>query len=250
MVSEKIVCWEPSDVTDPVLRFAERLYEQTLDADERIPWSWIERTVTDPRERRPTGWLKHLVLAAPESELDNPAALAGFAYGALLPGYGGYLSYVGVAEMARKKGVGTRLFDCFSKILMADATLLGEPLPFIIWESYRPTQDDPPAMHKLWQARLKLFDRAGAYWLEGVDFFTPNWAEEEGPAVPLQLFVKPVEESVSAMTPTRMMAVIDGLQQRVYHEAPGDEHYDATFASMTELRLRPTRAATTLPELV
>ena len=40
---------------------------------------------------RPGGWRKHLLLAAPEGRTDDPEALAGYAYGAYIPGYGGYL---------------------------------------------------------------------------------------------------------------------------------------------------------------
>src|SRR5262249_258779 len=108
---DKIVCWEPSDVNTPMVQAAGRLYEQTLAADERIPWAWIERSVGD--RDRPGGWNKHLILTAPEGRTDDPAALAGYVYGAFLPGYGGYLCYVGVADWARRMGVGTTLYGAF-----------------------------------------------------------------------------------------------------------------------------------------
>ena len=46
MGPQSIVCWEPTDVTDPMVWAAGRLYERTLDPDERIPWEWIARGLT------------------------------------------------------------------------------------------------------------------------------------------------------------------------------------------------------------
>lgn len=96
----KVVVWEALDATDPMTQAASKLYEETLAADERIPWMWIEQSVHDRTKSkpRPGGWSRHLLLAAPEGRQDDPAALAGYVYGALLPGYGGYLCYVGVAD--------------------------------------------------------------------------------------------------------------------------------------------------------
>ena len=250
MFADRIVCWEPSDVSDPVLTAAEKLYEQTLDPDERIPWAWIARGVGDRRSPRPGGWVKHLVLAAPADKTDDPGWLAGFAYGAFLPGYGGYLCYLGVAETARKKGVGTRLFEAFTKVLAADAALLGEPLPFVVWESYRPTPDDPPGLRKLWEARVKLFDRAGGLWVDGVEFLSPDFADADAPPVPLQLFVKPCDEPAAAFTPERLKEVVGGLLQRVYKEEPGGELYDGTLPPGVRPKLRPAKAALVQPAAV
>src|SRR5258705_389878 len=110
---------------------AGRLYEKTLAADERIPWDWIEKSIERRVGGEPGTWNGPLILAAPEGRTADPNALAGFAYGAWLRGFGGYLSYVGVADWARRMGVGTKLFELFFEVVGSDAKRVGEPLPFV-----------------------------------------------------------------------------------------------------------------------
>lgn len=246
MVTDRVMCWEPTDAADPVVRAAGKLYEDTLDADERIPWAWIERSVGDRAGRKPGGWARHLILAA-DGRTDDPAALMGYAYGAFLPGYGGYLCYVGVAEAARRRGVGRRLFEAMSAALAADAAAAGEDLPFVVWESYRPEPDDPPVAHRLWEARVRLFDRAGGLWVEGVDFLSPNFADPDGPPVPLQLFVKPVAVPAAAFDADRLRRLVRGLMERVYRERPGEPLYDGTLRPGLKPRLVPAAKAVRAP---
>src|SRR6187455_736616 len=106
--NDRIFCFEPNDVIDPLVRAAEQLYVETQHPDERIPWGWIARSLKGRVGWRPGSPGKHLLVATPG---ENAAALAGFAYGTHLPGYGGYLSYLGVSERYRKRGVGTRLMS-------------------------------------------------------------------------------------------------------------------------------------------
>ena len=103
MYFNKIVCWEPADVRDPMIPAAGRLYQETLHQNERIPWDWIEQSVC--QESKPGSWIRHLLLAAPEGCTQNPSELSGYAYGAFLPGYGGYLCYIGVAPSARRRAM-------------------------------------------------------------------------------------------------------------------------------------------------
>jgi len=246
MFADRVVCWEPTDAADPVVRAAGKLYEETLDADERIPWAWIERSVGD-HGRKPGGWVRHLILAA-DGRSDDPAALLGYAYGAFLPGYGGYVCYVGVAEAARRRGVGQRLFGAMFAALAADAAAAGEELPFVVWESYRPGPDDPPAAHKLWEARVRLFDRAGGLWVEGVDFLSPNFADPDGLPVPLQLFVKPVAVPAAAFDADRLRRLVRGLLGKVYREQPGGPLYEGTLRPGLKPRLVPAaKAVSRLP---
>ena len=241
MRRDKIVCREATGVDDPMVRAAGRLYEQTLAPDERIPWIWIERAVEG--RMRPGGWRKHLLVAAPEGRMEDPESLAGYAYGAYIPGYGGYLCYIGVAEWARRMGVGSSLFECFFQAMAADSREAGEPLPFVIWESHRPEPDASKADHDLWNARVRLFDRVGGLWVEGVNFLAPNYAEDDGEPVELQLFAKPVDRPASAFTEQRLLTLVDGLYERVYRQEPGDELYDATLTPGCHPRLTPAREA-------
>lgn len=240
MFPHKIYCWEPAELGTPVLEAAQSLYERTIDEDERIPWMWIERAVGERHLRRPTGWAKHLILASDSPDFDDPRSLVGYAYGAFIPGFGGYLCYVGVDAAARQKGVGTRLFESLTKAFAADAAFAGEPLPFVLWESYRPTEDEPPAFQELWNARVKTFGRAGGLWAEGVELATPNYGDEDPIAtVPLQLFVKPVEEPLASFTPDLLSDIARQLLEKVYHEKPGDWFHDRTVDSFHEPRLKP-----------
>lgn len=245
----KIIVWEAFDVHDPMTLAAADLYERTLDADERIPWLWIEQSVQDRTKckPRPGEWSRHLLLAAPTGHQDDPESLAGYVYGALLPGFGGYLCYVGVAEWARRMGVGTRLFEQFFKVLRVDAGELGEPLPFVLWESHRPDPIAPASDWDNWTARTRLFDRVGGLWIDGVDFLAPNFAwdedDDDAPPVPLQLFLKPMDTPESAFTPERLREIIGGLHRQVYRNEPGSPLYDKTLPPNCQPRLRPARAA-------
>jgi hypothetical protein len=241
----RIVVWEAFDASDPMTKAAGSLYERTLAADERIPWYWIERSVENRTKARPGGWSKHLLLAAPDGRTDDPEGLAGYVYGALVPNFGGYLCYIGVADWARRMGVGTRLYDQFFRQMAVDAGELGQKLPFVLWESHRPRPDAPAAEWDLWAARTKLFDRAGGQWVEGIDFLAPNFAAEDDTANPvsLQLFLKPVDEPAGAFDADRLKRVAAGLHREVYQNEPGDPLYDATLPPDCQPRLRPAKLA-------
>ena len=248
MQSNRIVVWEAFDADDIMTRAAGRLYEQTLAPDERIPWYWIERSVAGRTKTRPgkaEGWTKHLLLAAPEDRSDDPRGLAGYAYGALIPNYGGYLCYIGVADWARRMGVGTRLFDQFFRQMAVDAGELGVPLPFVIWESHRPGPTAPASEWDIWAARTKLFDRAGGLWVEGVEFLSPNFTADDElvDPVPLQRFLKPTGEPAGAFDSDRLKQVVAGLHREVYRNEPGHPLFDRTLPPECEPRLRPAKLA-------
>ncbi len=247
MQFNRIAVWEAVDSNDLMTKAAARLYEQTLSADERIPWMWIERSIENRSRTKPGGWTKHLLLAAPEGRMSDPSALAGYVYGALIPNYGGYLCYIGVADWARRMGVGTKLYDQFFRHMVNDAGELGDQLPFVIWESHKPAPDSPAAEWDIWAARTKLFDRVGGMWIEGVDFYTPNMALEDddpsAPSVPMQLFLKPMGESAGAFDSDRLKQVVAGLHREVYRNEPGDPLYDRTLPPNCLPRLRPARLA-------
>lgn len=240
--NDRIFCLEAFDVDDPLVRAAERLYLSTQHPAERIPWGWIAKSLKGRAARRPNAAGSHLLTAMPEEHVESAEHLAGFAYGSHVPGYGGYMSYLGVAQAYRKRRVGTRLMAQMCKVLAADAGALDEPLPFVVWESKRPTPDAPEADWKLWDARVKLFDRAGGLWLDGLELFTPNYGDEEGEPVVLQLFVKPVDRAVTGFPPDALREIVAGLLTRIYRMRPSDPLYLRTMAG-TAPRLRPTAEA-------
>src|SRR4051812_16807026 len=114
--ASEFICWEALDPEDPALDRARHLYETTQDDDERIPWEWIAGAVAERARWRPGRWAPHLLLAAPRAGRRVPV---GFAYGIHLPGYGGYLTYLGVEPGQRSKGVATRLIRLMVQVLAA-----------------------------------------------------------------------------------------------------------------------------------
>ena len=240
--SDKVFCFEALDVSSPLVAAAERLYLATQHPDERIPWGWIAKSIKGRATWRPGVAGSHLLMATPGEDPD-PAELAGFAYGLHLPGFGGYLCYVGVADGFRRRGVGTRLFDQTVKVLAADAGAADEALPFVVWESRKPVADAPEADWKLWDARVKLFERAGGLWLDGVELLTPNYGTDAGPTVRLQLFLKPVDHLGRNFDADRLRQVVGDLLTRVYKLQPGDPQYDGTLPAGCKPRLRPARDA-------
>ena len=244
--NDRIFCLEAFDVDDPLVRAAERLYLTTQHPAERIPWGWIAKSLKGRAARRPNAAGSHLLTATPEEHAESADHLAGFAYGSHVPGYGGYLSYLGVDRAYRQRRVGTRLMAQMGKVLAADAGAIDEALPFVVWESKRPAADAPEADWTLWQARVKLFDRAGGLWLDGLELFTPNYGASEGEGdgepVVLQLFVKPVDRALTGFTPDALREIVAGLLTRIYRMRPGDPLYVRTMAG-TAPRLRPTAEA-------
>jgi GNAT superfamily N-acetyltransferase len=213
-----------------------RLYERTLPASERIPWAWIERTIWSKATGSSACWNRHLLVAVDPL---RPADLYGYLVATFFPGYGGYVSYMGVDERARGRGVGTLLYESAFDVLRRDAALIDEELPFVVWESREPHGDGDEAN---WAARMKLFDRVGAKGVRGIDLWTADY-ECPGEAVPYQLFVKPAAVRADAFTPGRLRKLVHDHYRRIYKQRPGDEHYDRTFAIHPVPRLRPAMQA-------
>ncbi|MBO0698222.1 MAG: GNAT family N-acetyltransferase, partial [Zavarzinella sp.] len=232
------VCREILDVNDPILPAVQALYEATLDEDERIPWQWLARTPERRASWRPGQRRAHLVVATPRDEPDRPV---GFGYGAFLPGYGGYLCYLGVDPAARGRGTGTQLFRFLFGLIESAARISAIPLPFIIWESHRP---DNAA---LWAARLRVFDKVGGLWVRGIELHTPNFMRDDAPPVRLQIFLRPTDEPAGAFDAERLRRAVLGLYDQIYRIDPDDPLYQATESGAVNPRLVPAVEALEVP---
>ena len=228
MVTDEIRCREVAGSADAILPAVAALYEQTQHPDERVPWAWIGGSLKSGS--KPNAPARHLVVA-------EAGGLAGFALGSYLPGYGGYVSYLGVDPAARGRGIGAALFDALFARFAADAEARGEALPFAVWESKRPADGAPDADRATWAARLRLFAKVGARRVEGVELHTPNYTRPDRPGPVLRLFVKPMSWAAESLTPTRLKVIAEGLMSRVYKLDPADELWQATFGCEPELEL-------------
>jgi GNAT superfamily N-acetyltransferase len=225
-----IICREIDDSADPILPGARTLYESVLDESERIPWEWLARTAERRRGWRPGERRGHLVVAAPR--VANDKAI-GFGYGAFIPGYGGYVCYLGVDPTERGRGIGTKLFELLFHLIEEAARTSGVSLPFILWESHRP--NDPG----LWAARVRLFDKVGGKWARGITLLTPNYMQEDSLPVALQVFLRPWDHPPDSFDAERLRNAIRGLYANVYRINPDDPLYEATLNGAVNPELVP-----------
>jgi GNAT superfamily N-acetyltransferase len=218
--SDDIILREIDAPSDPVLPSARALYESVLDESERIPWQWLARTPDRRRAWRPGEWRGHLVVATPRAATDRAI---GFGYGAFIPGYGGYVCYLGVDPDTRGRGIGTSLFELLFRLIEEAARTSDMSLPFILWESHRP--DDP----RLWATRVRLFDRAGGKWARGITLLTPNYMQDDAPPTSLQVFLRPWDDPPASFDGERLRNAIRGLYANVYRITPDDPLYETTL---------------------
>jgi GNAT superfamily N-acetyltransferase len=223
------------------LRQARRIYKTCLPEEERVPWRWIKEGLAGERVWHPDRWSCHLLLAGLRRPGEEKRRVIGFAYGAHVPGFGGYGGYLGVDPRYRGRGVGARLWRLLIQRLQLDAACAGVPLPFVVWESRPPAQEAAEEEHTVWRSRLRLWAQVGAWRVGGVRFLTPNFADRHGPPVPLQLFLKPVDLPPAAFDATALRSVVAGLHRFVY-ELPSDD--DLAITTL------PTDARPTLQALV
>lgn len=231
---DEVIIREVTEPGDPAIAAAERLYESTLPADERIPWAWIERSATNGRGGRTGDWLPDLLVA------ETAAGVIGYVYGSLIPRFGGYGCYLGVDPTARSRGLGTRLVRAFITSLGAEAVRQRVPLPFVLWESRRPAADASAAERAMWLSRLRVFDRCGAFGIDGLEVVTPNYSSRSGDPVPLSLFLVPVETPAEDFDQAALREVVAGLLEWVYGRGPGDAFFDASLPAAARPRLVPT----------
>jgi GNAT superfamily N-acetyltransferase len=231
----EVICWEALQPRGKALRQARRIYESCLPEEERIPWRWIKEGLARERVWPEDRWSCHLLLAGLRRPGEEKRRVIGFAYGAHVPGFGGYGGYLGVDPRYRGRGVGTRLWRLLIQRLQLDAACAGVPLPFVIWESRPP---EKPEEQAVWQSRLRVWGQLGAWQIEGVHFLTPNFADRDGEPVSLQLFLKPVDMPAAAFDATTLRSVVTGLHRFVYELPRDDDLATATLSPATRPRLQ------------
>ncbi len=230
-------CWEVVDPRDPALCLAQHLYETTQAIDEQIPWEWIARVPERRQAWSPGKSRPHLLLATAR---DDPAALPlGFSLGTYLPQFGGYISYLGVDQQARRHGIATSLFTEMFRLLADDARLEGATLPFVVWESRPPEANSSLATRKNWEARLRLFERVGGWWVDGLTFWAPTYVPGGDNAIGLQLFVRPWDLLAHVFDAQQLCCLAQGLYERIYRRGPGDPLYEQTLSAAVSPSLRP-----------
>jgi hypothetical protein len=156
-----------------------------------------------------------------------------------VPGFGGYGAYLGVSDRFRGKGVGTRLWRLLIQRLQLDAACAGVGLPFVIWESRLPGPEASRVERAIGRSRLRLWERLGAWQVQGVTFLTPNFADPAGPPVPEQLFLVPVDVPAAAFDSNTLRKVVVRLHSRIYGMAERDPLARATLPSDCRPNLQP-----------
>src|SRR5947199_332206 len=86
--------------------------------------------------------------------------------------------------------------------------------PHTVRASRRPAPSDSPEVCANWHARLRLFEKVGGRCIAGASFAAQNYADEDGPPVPLELCLIPVDEPESAFDDQRLRDVAEGLLRR------------------------------------
>lgn len=220
MRTATIFCREVVRTTDPALTRVRAIYEQTLDAAERIPWEWIIHALDWPpmADRR-----THLLTARRERP-GRKDQILGFILASFLPRLGGYVSYVAVDPRARGRGVGAFLYKSAVRRLRRTAYAHGYDMPVLLWDSRPPSPREGVEARLNWESRLHLFKKIGAKWIEGVQFNSPNYTNPLSGDVPLEFFLKPVDASPDEFTSGRLRRVVRGLLRRIYRlDLDGDD---------------------------
>lgn len=199
--------------SDPALAGVRALYERSIGAAERIPWEWIEHPIREPS---PQGRRYHLLVAQnPRKGRRGP--VLGFVTGMFLPNFGGYLSYVAVDPRARGRGIGARLYRGMIRRLRRTAEEADQTLPFMLWDSRPPSPSDGPEVRENWESRLHLFKKIGGRWIEGIQFTSPNYLNPRSGDVPLEFFLRAIDDDRSEFSSGRLRRIVRGLLRRVYY---------------------------------
>jgi hypothetical protein len=202
---------------------------------ERIPWTWITSAI--PQNTRIPR--QYHVLVAQRDTATDVGPVYGFVVGMRMQ-KGGYLSYVAVDPRARGRGVGAMLYRGLIRKLRRSAHAAGREFPFLLWDSRPPSPADGPEVRDNWTSRLALFKKIGGYWIDGVQFTSPNWLNPRAGDVPLEFFLRPVDDDRADFNEGRLRRIVRGLLKNIYHldmDGPDGE----CLREYATLRLAPIR---------
>lgn len=221
---------------DPILRAVRSFYEETLGPSERIPWNWLASFVHPVPE-----WQRRSYLIVAEREYGaRHKSVMGFVTGTYQPRFGGYLSYVAVDPRARGRGIGGALYRALIRRMRKTAYAMGRSIPCLMWDSRPPSPSDGPDVRANWESRLRLFKKVGGRWIEGVQFTSPNYLSPRMGDVPLEFFLKPVDDSVEDFTGPRLRRIVRGLLKQIYYlDIEGDD--GESLKQYAPLRLKPIK---------
>ena len=233
---QRIVVWEAFDVADPMTQAAGDLYEKTLPVDERIPWIWIEKSVESRTKTKPgkaDGWTKHLLLAAPENRVDDPAALAGYVYGALIPN----LRRLPLLHRRRRLGPphGRRHAPVRS-VLPADGGGCGRTRRAVAVRDLGEPPARSPTRRRATgtcgrRGRSSSIASAGTGWRASTSCRRTSRSEEETMRRRCRCSCSSSRsrDPAGAFDGDRLKQIVAGLHREVYQNEPGDPLHDRTL---------------------
>lgn len=232
------ICFrEVINENDPILKSVRKLYERTLSSSERIPWDWLATFV----QPVPSLQRRSYLIVAMRAGGKTGQQLLGFVTGTYQPRFGGYLSYVAVHSKARGRGIAPSLYRALIRRMRKSASALGRSIPCLMWDSRPPSPSDNAEVRANWENRLRLFKKVGGRWIEGVQFTSPNYLLPRSGDVPLEFFLKPVDDTVEDFAGPRLRRVVRGLLRNIYQlDIDGDD--GESLKEYGPLRLKPIKS--------
>ena len=84
------------------------------------------------------------------------------------------------------------------------------------------------------------FTRQAITWIEGIQFTSPNYLTPRAGDVPLEFFLKPVDDAADDFTGPRLRRIVRGLLKNIYYlDIDGDD--GESLKEYAPLRLKPIK---------
>lgn len=214
--------------------------------EQEDPAIWTPR-LTDPD---PNPRLSFLVMG---TQLDTPAERR--VLGLLVAEYYAasrcmLVSYVAVAESARRQGIARRLFDCLAARIRSGHASAAQPVVALLAEIHDPAQTPPGKDVLDPAARLQVMARLGACRIP-VHYIQPALSADQAPAHGLWLVAYPaLVDDPAALTAQRVRDFLVEFYRVLGSADPlHDPVYAETFASVDALSAAVARGQPLLDAL-